>query len=75
MWEDGIAVIIPFSVPEGARAEVSSPSLEGRLEIPFEVGELVAVRHESGLFTVLHSVPGDETPFSYASHFPASGGP
>jgi len=75
LWEDGVAVIIPFRAPVGTTAEVSTPSHDGRLEIPFEVGEPVAVRHETGLFTVLHHVPGYETPFSYASYFPNSSAP
>lgn len=75
IWEEGVAVVLPFRAPDGAVAEVSTPSHDGRLEIDFEVGEPVAVVHESGRFTVLHRVPGYETPFSYASHFPPSSGP
>lgn len=74
VWEDGVAVIIPFVVPEGVTVEVSTPIHDGRLEVPFEVGEPVGVRHDRGLFTVLHRVPGYETPFSYGSYFPASSG-
>lgn len=75
VWEDGVAVIIPFVVPDGVTVEVSTPSHDGRLEIPYEAGEPVGVRHDSGQFTVLHHVPGNETPFSYGSDFPASSAP
>lgn len=75
IWENGVAVIIPFRVPDGSTAEVSSPSYEGRLDIPFEVGQPVGVRHETGLFTLLHYIPDDETPFSYGTYFPSTSGP
>lgn len=75
LWEDGVAVVIPIRAPDGTMAEVSTPSHDRRLEIPFEVGEPVAVRHETGKFTVLHHVPGYETPFSYGSYFPSSSAP
>ena len=75
VWEAGVAVIIPYRVPEGATAEVSTPSHEGRLEIPFEAGEPIAVVHESGPFTILQHVPGVDTPYSYSTDFPPASNP
>lgn len=75
VWEAGVAVIIPYRVPEGATAEVSTPSHEGRLEIPFEAGEPIAVVHESGTFTILQHVPGVDTPYSYGTDFPPGSEP
>lgn len=75
IWEDGVAVILPFSVPEGAFARLSSPSLDGQMEIPFEVGEPVGLRHEEGLFNLLLYRREGEQPVSSGSYFPYSSRP
>lgn len=75
IWEDGVAVVIPYSTRDGVTAEVSSPLYDGRLEIPFEEGEPVAVRHDTGRLTLLHYFPDEEAPMSFSSYFPASSAP
>lgn len=75
IWEDGIAVIIPYRVRDGSRVEVRTPSFDGPLEVPIEAGEPVGVRHDSGRFTVLHFMPGVETPFSHSTYLPSSSAP
>jgi hypothetical protein len=72
IWEDGIAVIIPYTIRDGTRVEVRTPSFDGLLEVPIETGEPVGVRHDGGRFTVLHFMPGVETPFSHSTNFPSS---
>lgn len=74
IWEDGVAVIIPFRVREGASLRVrSGPSAEW-LEVPFDQGVPVAVGHESGLFIVQQLLDGEH--YSSAStYFPSSSSP
>lgn len=75
VWEDDVAVFIPFSLPEGITTEVSSPSLDGRLEVELEVGKLLAVPHPAGRFTIIHRIPGEDSTRSYDSELGSSNGP
>lgn len=75
VWEDDVAVFIPYSLPEGITTEVSSPSLDGRLEVELEVGELLAVPHPAGRFTIIHRIPGEDGTRSYSSELGSSNGP
>lgn len=75
IWEDGVAVIVPFALPDGTVTEWNSSALEERVELELEVGELVAVAHEAGTFRLMHRIPGEDSPRSYSSEFPPASDP
>lgn len=75
LWENGVAVVVPFRVRDGWGVQVSSPEIERRLDIPVEEGELVGVSHDAGRFTLLFIDDGGEVSGSTSTYFPSSSAP
>lgn len=59
IWDDGVVVVLPFSVPEDATATISTPGYDGWIQSETQAGEPFAIWHGEGRFHLWYERDGE----------------